>query len=429
MTTVVPGEADMFCAVYLKRYGGIVFTGDSDLLVHDLGSEGAVVFFDDIGINTRSAPIFKASAIAVRLALPKPEGLQALAFEMIMTPYGTFKKLLSQAILKSAINLFEKEYNDFSKEYALPEDLEFYEKMGDLAKVKLQKSLQNLDPRISEYVMHFPSLSKAAGHQLSCPGTPRIFLPFLLGCPVRTHAWEMSTSVRQLAYGLINLIVSDDEHCLSIYEHRRQLDNSAGREWQLPGLSQLTGACVSISNIFSKLQEKFPRKVTSQELFLAFAIYQEVEFSSSVMQPSLAKLALRQNFRHQSWDTLQLLAQLQGSFYSFRIMKQITSVLFSDSNSLPEEVVLLHRHLEALPSLIEYPALSNISFVAQKVKTLNMIEVSMEILGLEETESRTAAVPNRGPKKKGKAKKLGQPPSKQPPSNNPFNVLGLGSGG
>jgi len=48
MVEIVPGEADSYCARYLKQSGGIVFTGDSDLLVHDLSSVGAVCFFKDI---------------------------------------------------------------------------------------------------------------------------------------------------------------------------------------------------------------------------------------------------------------------------------------------------------------------------------------------------------------------------------------------
>ncbi|MBE7179732.1 MAG: hypothetical protein INR71_00735 [Terriglobus roseus] len=49
---VVPGEADPYCAEDVRLHGGFVVTGDSDLLVYDLGQVGGVVFLQDFSLGT-----------------------------------------------------------------------------------------------------------------------------------------------------------------------------------------------------------------------------------------------------------------------------------------------------------------------------------------------------------------------------------------
>jgi hypothetical protein len=123
ITEVVPGEADLYCAKYLKQNGGIIFTGDSDLLVHDLGADGAVSLFRDVefpsidNFDTLCTKLFQQSTIVDRLALPKSHGLHALAFEMTMDNHCTFPKLLAQAKSLKAVSANPQMYEDYLKEY------------------------------------------------------------------------------------------------------------------------------------------------------------------------------------------------------------------------------------------------------------------------------------------------------------------------
>jgi len=48
LVQIVPGEADDSCIADIKQNGGTVLTGDSDLLIQDLGTNGFVCFFSDI---------------------------------------------------------------------------------------------------------------------------------------------------------------------------------------------------------------------------------------------------------------------------------------------------------------------------------------------------------------------------------------------
>jgi len=121
ITEVVPGEADLYCAKYLKQNGGIIFTGDSDLLVHDLGADGAVSLFRDVefpsidNFDTLCSKLFQQSTIVDRLALPKSHGLHALAFEMTMDTHCTFPKLLAQAKSLKAISVKPEMYEEYLK--------------------------------------------------------------------------------------------------------------------------------------------------------------------------------------------------------------------------------------------------------------------------------------------------------------------------
>lgn len=96
ITEVVPGEGETFCANHVRVNGGIALTGDSDMLVYDLGTSGVVAFFKQLECRQRSsdspsrkdtsktckvlvAELFKPKDIAQRLGL---ENLQRLAFEI-----------------------------------------------------------------------------------------------------------------------------------------------------------------------------------------------------------------------------------------------------------------------------------------------------------------------------------------------------------
>jgi hypothetical protein len=350
ITEVVPGEADLYCAKYLKQNGGIIFTGDSDLLVHDLGADGAVSLFRDVefpsidNFDTLCTKLFQQSTIVDRLALPKSHGLHALAFEMTMDNHCTFPKLLAQAKSLKAVSANPQMYEDYLKEYTqLPPDLKA--ESGDSAEVA--KLLKTLDPRISEYVLQFPYLAKIAGQsplESTSSRTPHIFLPSLIGCPVRTNAWEVSSTIRQLAYGLINLTVPEEQQVLTVFEHRKQQDKSTGRELQLP--------CIAVNQEleWSHAHSRSP---------LSHIIIQQFELLES-------KTEMARTF---TWDIVHFFAQIQGSYYSFRILKQIAElvVLHSSRDSIPESVLLLNQQLESLPALAD---LADFSYVSSLLQTI-----------------------------------------------------------
>jgi hypothetical protein len=429
----VPGEADSYCARYLKQNGGVVFTGDSDLLVHDLGEKGYVGFFKDIeGCPASEAlrSVYHPAAIADRLALPKAHGLRATAFELVKDSHGTFRKLLAQAIALKSIQTYEGEYSIFSKEYIpLPPNLE----LGEYS--KFAQALRELDPRISEYVLQFPSLAKLAGRQSSTAeelDSPHVFLPFLLDCPVRTTAWEMSTSLRELAYGLLKLIIPKTEQNFSVFEHRRE-QTGHGKGWQLSSLMDIPKACQTITDTVDQIAIQLPT-LSISDRWISFIIYQEVEWTTSVGRPVLSSSVSQQLMKLETqankscnWDTIQFLAQVQGTLYSLRMLQQITSLVISHfrSSTFPNEISALHKLLASVPQLDGVPDLESAISLAHKITAEGIVQAAYKFLGIEGEESLEPEEFSKSARKKRKKDKGKKTSSTVGRSSNPFQLLGF----
>ncbi|CZT52734.1 uncharacterized protein RSE6_14097 [Rhynchosporium secalis] len=444
ITEVVPGEADLYCARYLKEHGGLVLTSDSDLLVHDLGDQGAVSFFGDIESSVLEAPytlrtlIFEPAAISDRLKLPKSHRLYSLAFEISMDAHGTFPKYLTQAQSLHAITNHSQMFAEFLQEYSL-----FTEPKVAADSYEALRVLRCLDPRTSEYVLQFPSISDIAG-QPSVSGkaassSPHVFLPFLLDCPVRTNAFEVSAVTRQLAYGLLNIIVPASERRSSVFEHRRQINKSNGRELMLPEVSDISDACNSVLETFKGLKTKFP-KFKDIELWIAFAIHQDIEWSISASKVATSQVFL-QRMSHQKtsyiagffdWDVVQFFAQLQGSLYSCRILQQITSLVMSNESkyTIPQAVLRLNSLLRSVPSIVDYPDLGTASAAIRKSdEEAKFMRIVKEVVNALDVSTATSGLSKAGKSSKNKRKRdrvaSELPPSKAI-SSNPFALLGSG---
>jgi hypothetical protein len=431
---VVPGEADLYCAKYANEYGGLILTGDSDLLVHDLGTEGAVSFFKDIQREETggfTSQIYRPTEIADRLGLPGLDGLHSLAFEMKMDSHGTFPKLIAQSKSMTSIQAFPKMFAEFTEEYKrLPKLIE--SNGGDAAKGLLL--LQRMDPRISEYVLQFCSLARMAG-QVPLPPTlesAHVFLPFLSDCPVRTNAWEISTPIRELAYSLINLIVPESEQKLTVFEHRRQQDKSKGVELHTISLSTISEACQSLLNVLMHLKSK-STAASHSDFWLTVAIHQEMDSAHLYGKSSLSEAIVQGHQKSRStsnirltWDEIHFLSQVHSSHYSFRILKQITSLVAAcDNVSIPSAVLSLDQQLISLPNLSTLPSYSDLPLLVAKVGNLRMLKTSREILGIPEPATMKQQPGGSSSSKKGKRKRGKLPPTPAQDSKRSSNIFSL----
>ena len=162
------------------------------------------------------------------------------------------------------------------------------------------------------------------------------------------------------------------------------------------------------------------------------AIYQEIEWSSSLNKPALSMLALPfflvqfHSKKNCIWENIQFLAHLQASYYSFRMLKQIVNVLLSYGGNLPKEISQLRLHLDMLPPLTESPDLRNMSLVARKVKAMGVVQASYDMLGLAYEESSGEAAGKNNRKKTFKKSQKSSVSSKAEPKrpSNMFDVLG-----
>ncbi|SPQ23661.1 daea0fe1-be1e-4288-aa7d-a1c1cdc0f56d [Thermothielavioides terrestris] len=247
---LVPGEADGFCADHVRRHGGTILTSDSDLLVHDLGEAGAVVFFADVDADPQTerliAPQYQSRTLCRRLSIQAETGLQRIAFEVSRDPHLTLQQAVERAKKSGPSSAFPEEYSDFIKQYHSPEVSPNLKTDWVVA----------LDPRVSEIVLRsLAGLEIATG--VSEPGSQvgnglEVYLPFLLDCPSRTSAWEASKPLRQLAYAL--LLSNYGSSIPSISEMRRMQSISSGTQVDVPGPAQVDELGNSLLALLSKLE-------------------------------------------------------------------------------------------------------------------------------------------------------------------------------
>ncbi|KAI0023021.1 XPG domain containing-domain-containing protein [Xylariomycetidae sp. FL0641] len=438
---VVPGEADLFCAEDVLQNGGVVLTSDSDLLIKDLGKGGSMAFFGDVVPVDPSSPARGMLAAKVslheinnQLGISNTGGLPRLAFEMVRGRLR-FPTALTQAKSIRQEALDTPEFLAFMKEHAMKDYIR-----GDHPVLGI---LTTLDPRISEIVLQsllmevqgdIPDPEKERG-----PETLSMFLPIMIENRDRKSSWTMSTSVRQIAYSVLQESAS---HRSSDVVEYRTLDSEssvAGRQIPIPTLAEAVEQCDVLVRTLHTLFDK----LSSPELeWFAFTICQEVDHTLFESRPSSAAALIQQivNQREEpsehSWDLLHFSAQVQASFYSLRMAKQLLDVASFLGQDLPAPIQQLRQYLGTLPSISEWPTVDGMPTLLAKFNEANGLALIAEVLGvpsieagLEEPSVTTSTSPNYSTSSEKKRKRgpiPGTPDiagSGRSPSVNPFAIL------
>lgn len=443
LVEIVPGEADSYCASYLSHYGGIVLTGDSDLLVHEIGINGSVSFFQDVEVLSKSdlwalqTQLFHAGSIIERLSLNTSYGIRALAFEITMDCHGSFPKLSKRATTLTAVNQHKAMYEDFVKEY-LPININVVTPESALIKVSVVKTaLQALDPRICEYILQYPYIMRCLGHSQSSSISQdstkdiNVFLPFLIDSPSRTNAWEMSTSVRELAYSCINLILPIEECRATVFEHGRQAKASRGREREILGAPVLPKVCAELTKFLHEIRAKNGGQ-SNVEFWTSMAFIQDTRWSESMDKVSLSKTVLAgltlnphgtpSEQSEWDWDKIHVMALVHGFYYSFRILKQMLSfvILILGRGPIPKSILQLNELIQDLPSLNSLGGFEKLEFMLSNLKERSPVGD----LSPKDEPSVSATVNASQQKKKRKRDKSNLLPPANKKSANPFDVLG-----
>ncbi|KAK5003256.1 hypothetical protein LTR28_010393 [Elasticomyces elasticus] len=365
ITRVEPGEADAYCAQHAKANGGTIFTSDSDLLVHDLGGSGKVVLFRDLeavhiaGKGTvLTASQYHPAAIAARLQLPD---LVKAAFRLKEDAHRSFNACVKLAKTAAAM---PAEYADFATEYGATRVCpRLTDDSTGHPTTHLDKVLARLDPRISEYVRRQARLLPRP--VVAPPSTQTnqikdVYLPFLLDDPGKTSAWRCGSSIRGLAYSVLN---ASSQSPGSVHEFERKGTRISFTPMDLLDREHTqTTACAlfdrlrdwsSGSHALAAVQRW---RLCSVRLLSRQLVEEDREVPNRADLVSLLSNTISTTC---TWEMVHLHAQVQAVLYSLRMLHQMLGVFLATGKGDVEETKLaasctpLHSLLQEMPRLHE----------------------------------------------------------------------------
>ncbi|KAK0714989.1 XPG domain containing-domain-containing protein [Lasiosphaeris hirsuta] len=409
-TKLVPGEADGFCAENVRSNGGIVLTSDSDLLVHDLGPDGSVVFFEDIDTDVESEHLvalqYQIPKICQRLSLKSNNNFPRVAFMLLMDPHLSLEQAAEKA-RSSASNTDDFDgYSEFIDDYNSPETA---------PNVGVEHG-SGLDPRVSEIAFRSSDDQDLA-----------MFLPPLLDSPSRTSAWEASKGIRQLSYSLLRSVRGTAIQ--SVSEFRRLQSPSSGTRVQIPPPSDIEEEASTLLDLLAAIKAVVKKAELS---WLALSVYQDVALTISQGKNQPLSLDLIGQYvtgmlDQGSWEFLHMLSQAQATYYSLRMLRQVIGfTVHNGAGDFPTAVSKLTKVLSSLPTLSGFPCVANFADMLQDFKNQGgltcLASLCNEILPQIEALQKPPVTKDKRSKKR--KSELKSQHNNRPRPSNPFGILG-----
>ncbi|CAK7229777.1 hypothetical protein SBRCBS47491_007364 [Sporothrix bragantina] len=447
LTMVVPGEADTFCAEHARTNGGgTVITSDSDLLVQDLGPDGAVVLFRDIdlprggtALGAAAKPLvattYQLATICRRLGLKQPgddgddthKGMHGFAFELSMDPHLIVSELVERTKQGAAVAKAPREYDEFVEQFAYPSQL--------VAAAK-QYDLNGLDPRVSELVLQ--CLFSEKDHSGTNKGEPSpilAFTPPLVDSCTRANAWEASAPIRACAFSLLRMVASTRRMGGGVREYSRMESMaSRGSELDMVPLSELGAAMDAILTLLRRIRDVVATEVELQ--WVTLASYQDIQWSKENTKESVFLEVLRQEtpgngiLERVTWNAVHWLAQIHATMYSLRILQQIGTFVqkraaaskAAGGEALLTKLAALLSALSTVTPLPDYPTLRTLRDLPARLKAAGALRVLGDLAELSELIAfKTSTKKNKNKNKK--RKRIDQAPARVQTTSNPFAIL------
>ncbi|KAL4933592.1 XPG domain containing-domain-containing protein [Aspergillus undulatus] len=320
ITTMVPGEADAYCAHTARLMNSCILTNDSDLLLFDIGAHGSVIFLDSVEL-TRSDPAqplraqIKAASLcpflaARRLGIPN---LLSFAYELEAHPTSGMVELLQRS--KNTATMTDlSHYHRFINCYQIEHCHVQVDKTNPAPKV--------LDSRISELFWQYELQGKyATGDE------PHVYLPILNEDHTKQCAWVKGRGYRSIAYSILNLSRPPNQRHRYVHEYVRRGQRIAKDTIELQGETWISAEIMSIEVHMDTLQASL-RKINDPRDFWRILALCEcygagVEFTPGDLQKLKQFLELGYLGKQLRWADIHLTAQIQAVLYSLRVLKQL----------------------------------------------------------------------------------------------------------
>lgn len=374
ITVMVPGEADSECARISRLTGAAVLTNDSDLLLHDLGSYGSVLFLDSVELSewdpyrptdskVRAKRICPAS-LASRLGI---RNVRYFAYELSQNPQFGLSELIRRSRDNCDFLDLEPDYRHFLEEYDY-----------GLNSRAIVQHPQDLDPRLSEVFLQYDT-----GNAHFTGSSPHMYLAILSEDHSRRCAWEEGRMYRALGYSAFNLYRPFAERYQFVEEYVRRGGRIAIDKITMGDEGWVASEMHSFHTRLSFAQIAFGEKVSSSCFWRLFAICElfgdETNHTAPLEVDRLCRF-LRFGYMGKSvgWADVHLCAQINAVLYSLRILKQLLGlVTVTEESILGVKSIIaalppLHVMMRSRREMIrEYPEDSSIEKALQRFSLLS----------------------------------------------------------
>ena len=346
-TIMVPGEADIECARVTKLMGSAVLTNDSDLLLHDLGSYGSVLFLGSVELNEWdvSGPTeYKLkgkrlcpASLAYRLGI---KNIRHFAYELSYNPQLGLSELIRRSKDHSGLIESNPDYHRFAREY----DVLMDERKLPLAMIRLP---QDLDPRISEIFIQYELENSRLSKNVA-----DIYLAVLNEDHARRCAWDEGRLYRTLGYSILNVSYSASKRLTFVDEFLRRGRRISKERISLGDEDWIAAELRLLCERLNAAQLAFDGDVSSPSFWRLFALCHLYGFGTTdPLPPDIERLYQFLKFGHMGrkfeWEDVHLCTQIHAVLYSLRILKQLMELV-----SVSNELLLETRSIiAALPPL------------------------------------------------------------------------------
>jgi hypothetical protein len=368
---IVPGEADLYCAMAAQASADAVaiLTNDTDLAIHELGGRGCVALLHSLEkkpqkLGLKDSRFTALSLHPVHIASRMDiESLFGFGFERFLDSSVSTAVIRERARDPSRLHKMKSEYTTFLEEFLPPVPVS----------ANTQPKLDGIDPRTAELIVGFGDL-------------PHVYLTPILEDPQRDSSWSYGTGIRQLAYTLLsssaiskNDRLGQSTAIVTEYARKGQRIASATVSALKPSdaisrmaeLEALIAIYIPPTDSSSVVRDTAP--LSAWHTLAIHLVHQEkVKLNKSPMTAAQVSrlLGQPQSSPRMSWEDIHLLANIHATLYSLRMLYQITGYVKNqthdysgspamesshcgDNGELSKAVTSLHDVLSRMPSIAD----------------------------------------------------------------------------
>lgn len=346
MVTVVPAEADTYCAeeaaAYEARTGKMatIITNDSDMLVQASGAQTRIMLLTGLERSGEPGPLRVEANVFFPAKMAASAGLDNLllpAFLMKNDRHLSFDAAVAKSKKCTLYN--GADFMAFQSEFEKPK----YD-ISELPAPVIEM-LQRMDPRIAELAHQtMPTFPR------SSPGPANMFLAPLIEDVGRQSAWVAGHNFRNAAY-MMTLSGSRNVYRVDEYTRRGTTcfadPHHAGIGWK----QELLDCAKMLSGVREFL---VPHQATAAQRFNYIAMYYTV-LTHSCRSRQLSRLEVTRVLAGERLRTrveMHASAMCQAVIYSLRVLKQLLA-LEKAKGIMEEELAPLVDELEEMPALAE----------------------------------------------------------------------------